>query len=467
MQENYFHHHLYSSYNNFKEVSLANQWLKQSDILPLIEKLKGNNLFTIEKAGSSVENKDIFLISAGQGKTKILFWSQMHGDESTATMAIFDLFNFLKADDDFNSIRKKILSDSTLYFVPMLNPDGAEKYQRRNAQDIDINRDALSLQSPEAKILSSTVERLKPEFGFNLHDQSSRYAAGKSFKSAAISFLSPVYDEDKSINESRLKSIKIISHLNKVLSNFIPEHIARFKDSYEPRAFGDNVQKRGTSTILIETGVWKEDSQKQFLRKLNFVTFLTAINTICQETYKEEDTDNYFAIPENEEILFDLIIRNVTMNYSTAPYQVDIGINHYATGEANTIWYKGLIDDIGDLSGCYGHDEIDCSGMTAEEGMTYSKKLNSVDEISKLDLTKLYKNGFTSVFVTDKNLKSDFTLYPIIVSQNENNLNQIKTGFPAQLIIKKNNSTKYTIINGFICDIETATNRIRNGIIIK
>ena len=127
MQENYFHHHLYSSYNNFKEVSLANQWLKQSDILPLIEKLNGNNLFTIEKAGSSVENRDIYLISAGQGKTKILFWSQMHGDESTATMAIFDLFNFLKADDDFNSIRKKILSDSTLYFVPMLNPDGAEK----------------------------------------------------------------------------------------------------------------------------------------------------------------------------------------------------------------------------------------------------------------------------------------------------------------------------------------------------
>ena len=38
---------------------------------------------------------------------------------------------------------KRILSALTLYVVPMLNPDGAERYQRRNAQNIDLNRDAL------------------------------------------------------------------------------------------------------------------------------------------------------------------------------------------------------------------------------------------------------------------------------------------------------------------------------------
>ena len=39
--------------------------------------------------------------------------------------------------------------------VPMLNPDGAERYARRNAQAIDINRDALQLATPEGRLLKA------------------------------------------------------------------------------------------------------------------------------------------------------------------------------------------------------------------------------------------------------------------------------------------------------------------------
>jgi hypothetical protein len=448
-------------------MSFTGRWLRYSDILPIIEKLKENSIFTIERAGNSAEKREIYLISAGQGKTKVLFWSQMHGDESTATMAIFDILNFLKSDDEFNSIRKKILNETTLYFIPMLNPDGAENFQRRNAQDIDINRDALRLQTPEAKILSGMVEKLKPEFGFNLHDQSPRYSAGRSFKSAAISFLAPPYDEEKSINETRLKSIKLICRINQILSHFIPGHTSRYKDNFDPRAFGDNIQKRGTSTILIETGTWKEDIFKQYLRKLNFVTLLVSINTICCETFNEENINDYFAIPENEELLFDLIIRNVTMKNNYPPLNVDIGINLYETVESNIVRYKGLIEDIGDLSGYFGYDEIDCTDMTAEPGITYPDKLNTIDEIGDLNLKELYINGVTSVVVSDKNYNSDFVDYPIIVYCNENKLIQIKTGHPAQLILKKDDVIRYILVNGFLYDIETATNNIRNGIIIK
>jgi len=467
MQENYFHHHLFSCYNNFRENSLSGRWIRHEDILPLVDRIKSNKIFKVEKAGMSAEKRDIFLISAGQGKTKILFWSQMHGDESTATMAIFDIFNFLKADDEFNAIRNKILNDTTLYFIPMLNPDGAEKFQRRNAQDIDINRDALSLQTSEAKILSDTVDKIKPEFGFNLHDQSNRYSAGRSFKSAAISFLAPPFDEEKSIDSARLKSIQVISRLNEILSNFIPGHTSRFKESFEPRAFGDNIQQRGTSTILLETGWWKEDNSKQYLRKLNFIALLASINIICCEKYSEENTNDYFSIPENEELLFDLIIRNVTMNNNYPSAKIDIGINLYETAESNTIWYKGQIDDIGDLLGYYGYDEIDCTNMIVEPGIAYSEKLNSLDEVSKLNFTELYKKGITSVNVLNHNYISGFIDYPIIVNYDENNLHLIKNGYPAQLIIKKNNTIRFIIINGFIFDTTTETNNIRNGIIIK
>ena len=52
-----------------------------------------------------------------------------------------------------------ILSSLTLHFVPMLNPDGAERFQRRNAQGIDINRDALRLQTPEGRALKAVRDR--------------------------------------------------------------------------------------------------------------------------------------------------------------------------------------------------------------------------------------------------------------------------------------------------------------------
>ena len=68
----------------------------------------------------------------------------MHGDEPTATQAIFDIFNLL-ISNDFTKEKKDILKHVTLHFLPMLNPDGAENFARRNALGIDINRDALAI----------------------------------------------------------------------------------------------------------------------------------------------------------------------------------------------------------------------------------------------------------------------------------------------------------------------------------
>jgi hypothetical protein len=34
-------------------------------------------------------------VTHGHGPTTVLLWSQMHGDESTATMALADIFAFL------------------------------------------------------------------------------------------------------------------------------------------------------------------------------------------------------------------------------------------------------------------------------------------------------------------------------------------------------------------------------------
>src|SRR4051794_12150274 len=145
-------------------------------------------LFAIEKIGESLEGRSINDVRIGTGGTGVLLWSQMHGDEPTATAALFDVFEYIRLHRDEPMVRR-ILSSLTLDVVPMVNPDGAERFQRRNAQSIDVNRDALRLQTPEGRALKALRDRVNPKVGFNLHNQSWRTSVGKPPKPASISLL--------------------------------------------------------------------------------------------------------------------------------------------------------------------------------------------------------------------------------------------------------------------------------------
>ena len=100
--------------------------------------------FAVEQIGHSAQGRPLRHVQWGNGPTHVLLWSQMHGDESTATMALADLLAWLgDAPDDprVQQLRQQL----TLHVVPILNPDGAAVFSRRNAQGIDINRDASAL----------------------------------------------------------------------------------------------------------------------------------------------------------------------------------------------------------------------------------------------------------------------------------------------------------------------------------
>lgn len=345
---------LFENYDSYREKSLNFRRFKHKDILPLVH--KRTNVFNIQELGKSYEGRDIFLLKTGTGKIKIMLWSQMHGKESTATQALFDIFNFFENPGKFKFEIDEILKSCTLYFVPMLNPDGAERFQRNNAQDIDINRDALKLQAPESKILMDLRDKLKANFGFNLHDQDIWYSAGKTKYPATLSFLAPTFNTKKEINLCRQQSMQVIASMNKMLQKFIPKQTAKYDDGFMPTAFGDNVQKKGTSTILIESGGYVDDSEKQFVRKLNFVSILHAIRVISNQTYQEEDIQSYDEIPYNKKNkLFDYIIRNAVIENDFGNYNADIGIRSQVNPKADVY----IIEDIGDLSQNFGYKEID------------------------------------------------------------------------------------------------------------
>jgi len=459
---------LYQSHENYREKSLNHRRFKHSDILPLIKRLEEREFFNVKKVGESVQGRDIFLISIGTGDKNIFCWSQMHGDEATATAAIFDIMNFFLAENDYAEFKHFLLSNVTLYFLPMVNPDGTELFQRRNIFEIDLNRDAVQQESPESKILHSVFKDLKPEFGFNLHDQDRDYSAGNTKQWAAISFLAPPFDHEKTVNESRMLSIKLIGEMYAVLSNFIPGHISKYKDDYEPRAFGDRFSEAGTSIILIESGTWRGDREKLFLRKLNFIIMLNSFKSIAEGSFVKEALNTYKTIPQNEIQMMDFIIRNAKIALQEEEVSVDVGINYEEINidDNRNFYYKAKIEDIGDLSVYSGFQELDARGMNLELGKTYHKEMNSLDEIRNLNYAELMERGFTNIKLNLPSVEDKFSKYLFnIILNNGERTEELKEEAIPNFILKEKGAFKYAVINGFLLDAGLIGRREGNALV--
>ncbi|MFT7429260.1 MAG: murein tripeptide amidase MpaA, partial [Nonlabens sp.] len=119
--------------------------------------------------GESVLKRSIYGLKIGSGKVKILAWSQMHGNESSTTRAICEL---LRSSD-----LEHMLENIELYIIPILNPDGADNWTRVNANNVDLNRDAVLLSQPESIVLRKVFDDFQPHYCFNLHGQRSIYGS--------------------------------------------------------------------------------------------------------------------------------------------------------------------------------------------------------------------------------------------------------------------------------------------------
>ncbi|MDI6780184.1 MAG: M14 family zinc carboxypeptidase [Bacteroidota bacterium] len=332
-----------------------------SNIDPIIHAKK--ELFEIREVGKSFEGRPIRLIKVGRGGIKILLWSQMHGDESTATMAIADILNFLLLKTNEEEV-KDLLSKVTLLFVPMLNPDGAARHQRRTVQCIDMNRDAVALVTPEAQLLKKIQNEYQPDFGFNLHDQELSTVKGTR-EISVIAFLAPAMDEEKSDNEVRVRAKKLAAFLTEKMMEVVPGKITRYDDGYEPRAFGDSIQTWGTSTVLIESGHTIGDPEKFFIRKLNAVGLLSAFYAIASGTYTNADISVYEKLPGNSECAYDLIIRNVLIKYKNGKTtSADLGISYQVDTHTTD---TPVLFEVGDLCPLVGLKEIDGEGKLIDE----------------------------------------------------------------------------------------------------
>lgn len=365
--------------NRYKVAAITSRRFTHERFWEAVRPSTRDSSLRVTRLGQSLLGREIRAVSFGHGPVKVLLWSQMHGDEATATMALADIFRFLvQAPGD--SLRQRLDRELTVVFVPMLNPDGAELFQRENALGIDVNRDARSLATPEARILKALRDSIIPDFGFNLHDQNSRNLAGSGGSQVAIALLDPAYDEAKSYNPVRTRARQLAAVVAGILGQDIPGRIARYDDEHEPRAFGDLMQQWGTSTILIESGTLPGDPDKQRLRSLNAAAILGALDAIATGSYRRADPDLYQQLPQNA-AGSDLIIRGGQLVFNNTTIRADVAIN-FDDPAART---GAKLRDVGDLRSLGGIEVVDATGMflhlgglTVRDGQSYFRLGTSV-----------------------------------------------------------------------------------------
>ena len=94
--------------------------------------LAAKRSFAVESLGTSVEGRPLRHVRWGNGDTRVLLWSQMHGNETTASMALADPFRFL-GEHPRHPLVERLRIGTRLHVIPILNPDGAARFQSRRA----------------------------------------------------------------------------------------------------------------------------------------------------------------------------------------------------------------------------------------------------------------------------------------------------------------------------------------------
>ena len=334
--------------------------------------------------GKSVQKRPIYQLKIGSGSKNILLWSQMHGNETTTTKALFDFIPWLISKNN-----KDYLKRFTFYIIPQLNPDGAKLYTRNNFNNIDLNRDAIKLSQPESKCLINLYNEINPDFCFNLHGQRTIYSVGDSQKSAVISFLAPSISYNNQINKAREKSILLIISLFNDLDVHISGHISRYKDDFNENCMGDHFTTNNTPTILIEAGHYPNDYKREITKKYVLKTLIFSTSSLFNKKYLNNSVNDYFKIPENKEKFVDLIISGVTIdNNGTKHKDQMLALNYKESVKKGKIYFTPYFVSFGKKLNCYAHKFIDFS---KENNNTFSFKLDfplKKRELSDLLLTK-------------------------------------------------------------------------------
>jgi hypothetical protein len=153
--------------NNFESVTSYNQLLEFVNLLD-----QESDLLKVEVIGKSVEGRNLFALKFSSGefgkdnaKIKVLIFAQQHGNEQSGKEGALLLAQTL-IRQEFRYLFDKI----DLAIVPQVNPDGSEINQRRNGNNVDLNRNHLILTEPETMAMHRLFGQYLFEVTMDVHE---------------------------------------------------------------------------------------------------------------------------------------------------------------------------------------------------------------------------------------------------------------------------------------------------------
>jgi len=166
-----------------------------AEMMEYLQELEAeSDVLTMSIIGKSVQGRDIPALyfsldndfgSRRDEKLVVLIYCQQHGNEPSGKEAALVAARHLVNEGE------DLLEYLDLILVPMANPDGADMNQRRNANNMDLNRNHVILSEPESLALHSLFLKWMPEVTLDVHEfnaSSKNWFAGGFMKDAEEMF---------------------------------------------------------------------------------------------------------------------------------------------------------------------------------------------------------------------------------------------------------------------------------------
>ncbi len=151
-----------------------NGYTSYKEMKSFLDKMSVENpeLMSVQSVGKTQRGRDIMLVTLSlasaedKEKMKMLYMARIHGDEPGGTEGLLHFIDQMIKRNDLQILLENI----DIHIMPMVNVDGGMKMKRQTANGIDLNRDQVRLESPEAIAIRKVSNLIDPHFYVDFHE---------------------------------------------------------------------------------------------------------------------------------------------------------------------------------------------------------------------------------------------------------------------------------------------------------